>query len=51
MKALIKTKTDLTTSDRRKYELIIKSGVTGTNKPFRAPVYLGYLDVMRALSN
>jgi len=25
--------------------------VTGTNKPFRAPVYLGYLDVIRALSN
>mmetsp|Transcript_17404 Transcript_17404/g.19829 ORF Transcript_17404/g.19829 Transcript_17404/m.19829 type:complete len:361 (+) Transcript_17404:33-1115(+) len=40
---------EITVQDRRRYELLIKSGVTGTNKPFRAPVYTGYFEVIQAL--
>jgi len=42
---------EVTPYDRRRYELIIKSGVTGTNKPFRAPVYTSYKEVFQALAN
>jgi hypothetical protein len=42
---------ELTLQDKRRYELIIKSGVTGSNKPFRAPVYNSYREVFQALAN
>ena len=30
---------------------MIKSGMTGSNRPFRAPIYGGYFEVIRALAN
>ena len=47
----MKTSTEITPEERRKYELMIRSGVTGNNRPFRAPVYAGYGEVVRALAN
>jgi hypothetical protein len=51
LKALTRTTKDITPTERRKYELLVKSGVTGTNQPFRAPVYAGYFETIRALAN
>jgi hypothetical protein len=50
-KAIAKIGRELTVQDRRKFELLVKSGVTGTNKPFRAPVYTGYSEAFKALLN
>ena len=64
-KALAQAQKGITVQDRRKYELLLKSGQTGSNKlifrlnyikkkginkPFRAPVYDGYREVIKALS-
>lgn len=51
LKALMKTTKEITPQERRKYELMIKSGMTGSNRPFRAPIYTGYYEVVRALAN
>ncbi|EAR91059.1 carrier protein (macronuclear) [Tetrahymena thermophila SB210] len=51
LKALAKVSKEITVQDRRKFELLIKSGATGTNRPFRAPVYGTYMEVFRGLSN
>jgi hypothetical protein len=40
---------DITPLERRKFELLIKSGATSMNRPFTAPVYTGYLDVFKGL--
>lgn len=60
---LMKTPKEITAYEKRRYELIVKSGVTGiviikyysyklgTNKPFRAPVYLNYREAFKALQN
>ena len=63
---LMKTPKEVTAYERRRYELIVKSGVTGkqkntlktstqsfigTNKPFRAPVYMTYREAFKALKN
>ena len=37
---------ELTVRDRRYFELQVKSGVTGSNKAFRAPVYTSYKEVI-----
>lgn len=60
----MKVPKEITAYERRKYELIVKSGVTGkvynipiflmiigTNKPFRAPVYMTYKEAYKALVN
>lgn len=48
---LIKAPNEITIQDRRRYELIVKSGVTKGNMPFRAPVYSSYREVFRGLMN
>ena len=48
---MIKTTKEITIQEKRKMELIIKSGVTESNKPFRAPVYSSYREAFRGLSN
>jgi hypothetical protein len=50
LKALVKNSTEITPQERRKYELLIRSGVSGNNRPFRAPVYGGYLETVRGLA-
>ena len=48
---LIKAPNQITVQDKRRYEMMIKSGVTESNMPFRAPVYSSYREAFRALSN
>ncbi|EGR31220.1 mitochondrial carrier protein, putative [Ichthyophthirius multifiliis] len=50
-KALGELQKGVTTQDRRKFELILKSGSLGSNMPFRAPVYTSYKDVIQSLKN
>jgi len=49
--SLAKTTKDILPHEKRKFELILKSGVVGSNKPFRAPVYTTYTEVIKALAN
>lgn len=44
------TPQELTIQDRRKFELLVKSGSIEGNIPFRAPVYSGYYETYKALS-
>jgi len=37
--------------DRRRYELIIRNGVMGYNKSFRAPVYASYKEAFQSIAN
>jgi hypothetical protein len=49
-RALMKAPTEITIQDRRKFEVLIKSGVTEGNIPFRAPVYSSYYEAFKGLS-
>ena len=57
-KQLANLKKEITVQDRRKFELLVKSGSVGkyisypslgTNTPFRAPVFSGYQECIRSL--
>ena len=48
---IIKSPNPLTVQDKRRYEMVLKSGVTQGNMPFRAPVYTSYKEVFNGLLN
>lgn len=48
---VIKSPNPLTVQDKRRYEMVVKSGVTKGNMPFRAPVYSSYREVIQGLYN
>ena len=48
---IIKSPNPLTVQDKRRYEMVLKSGVTKGNMPFRAPVYSSYKEVFMGLYN
>ena len=50
-RGLIKAPNEITLQDRRRYEMVVKSGVTEGNMPFRAPIYSSYREVFKALGN
>lgn len=49
-RALMKAPTEITIQDRRKFEILVKSGVTEGNIPFRAPVYSTYYEAFKGIS-
>lgn len=49
-RALMKAPTEITIQDRRKFEMLVKSGVTEGNIPFRAPVYSSYYEAFKGIS-
>ncbi|CAD8158641.1 unnamed protein product [Paramecium octaurelia] len=48
---LVKTTRDIQPHEKRKFELLIKSGAVGSNKPFRAPIYTTYREAFQGLTN
>lgn len=42
---------EITIQDKRRYELIVKSGMTSFNKPFRAPIHSSYKEAFQAMAN
>lgn len=48
---VIKSPNPITIQDKRRYEMVLKSGVTKGNMPFRAPVYSSYKEVFTGLAN
>lgn len=49
--ALVKTTKEISPHEKRKFELLIKSGAVGQNKPYRAPIYNSYTQCIKGLAN
>ena len=47
----MKTTREIQPHEKRKFELLVKSGAVGSNKPFRAPIYKTYQEAIKGLSN
>ncbi|KAM3139475.1 hypothetical protein pb186bvf_008500 [Paramecium bursaria] len=47
---LVKTTRDIQPHEKRKFELLLKSGMVGQNKPFTAPVYGSYHETIQGLA-